>query len=511
MVHMKGALVKVHIQSRSTPALATLELHTMNTPIEAIKAKHQKVVDGFISGKTLPLDYRKDQLRKLYFAIKDNQDALKDAHFKDLHRSRPEIDTLELFAVYGEITTAIAHLSEWAADTKLTGDERLKSANPVLRKTPYGAVLVMAPWNYPYVLSLAPICNAIAAGNTVVYKPSEISQHSTKVLTEVLEAALDPETFQVVLGGPEESIALLELKFDKIMFTGSTPVGKIVAVAAAKQLTPVTLELGGKSPVIVTEKANLALSAKRIAWGKFTNAGQTCIAPDYVLVEKAIADEFVAEFTKAVKEMWGSELDKDSNFGHIISSRLWERQQKLVAETKGTIALQIGTADSESLFSPPTVVTGVTPDDILMTDELFGPVLPIMTIDSLKDAPALIRHHDYPLALYLFSDDAAEHEWILQHVRAGAVVMNDTLIHAGSEAVPFGGVGSSGMGRYHGKFGFDEFTHELPVIYQTEEAEQIMSVRYPPISDDTMTKLRSLAEAKEWFPRTGPIPESPAK
>ncbi|PRT54547.1 Aldehyde dehydrogenase family 3 member B1 [Wickerhamiella sorbophila] len=478
----------------------------MYTPLEEIQHKHQRVVDSFHKGKAQSLDYRKDQLRNLYFAIKDNQGKLKEALFKDLHRPPHETDVLELFLVYSEINAALSHLSKWSSDTKLSGDKRLLLSGPVLRKSPYGAVLIVSPWNYPYLLSLAPICSAIAAGNTVVFKPTEIAEHSTKALCEVLEATLDPDTFQVVQGGPEQATALLELKWDKIFFTGSTPVGRIVAQAAAKHLTPVTLELGGKSPVIVTKTANLPLAAKRIAWGKFTNAGQTCIAPDYLVLEKPIAEKFLVEFSNAIKALYGADLTKDSpDYAHIVSARLWERQQRLVSETKGTISLQHGTPDAESLFFPPTIVTGVSSDDVLMGDELFGPILPVMTIDNMKEAPKLIQKHDYPLALYLFSTDSTEQENLLRNTRSGAAIVNDTLIQGGSSAVPFGGVGTSGTGRYHGKFGFDEFTHERPILYQSELAEMAMSLRYPPLTESKMKKLRFVSLPREWFSRTGPV------
>jgi len=473
------------------------------TAVPEIETKYESVRDGFLSGATQDLDFRREQLRDLYYAIADHEEELKQALHEDLHRSPIELEVLELNQVLGEIKLAIDKLDSWAADIPISGDIRFVGRN-VLRPTPYGVVLVLGPWNYPYLCTLVPIVSAIAAGNTVLFKPTEIAVHSTLVLQRVL-AVLDPRVLQVVVGSVEEASFILDnLSFDKIMLTGSGRVGKIVAAAAARSLTPLTLELGGKSPAIVTASASLARAAKRLAWAKFVNAGQTCIAPDYAIVDDRVADLFVAELKRAIEQLYPDDRD----LAHIVSDPLFKRASALVGSSKGTV-WQHGGSDEFSRRFPPTIVDDVSVEDSLMQDELFGPILPIIrvkTADFCSEACALVRRHDHPLALYIFATRKAEQTALINGTRSGAVTINDAVMQGGSSVIPFGGVGPSGQGRYHGKYGFDEFTFERPVVNQPNWAESLLAARYPPYTAFNALLLRLVSRPlRPGFTRRGPV------
>lgn len=476
------------------------------TKKDKINAKHETLVKGFDSGKTLDLEFRKEQLRNLYYAIKDNEQLLKDALIKDFHRSPFETEFLELHGVYSEINLAITNLDKWAADESLGFDIRMMMARPVLRRQPYGSVLIFGPWNYPYLCAIVPVVSAIAAGNTVLLKPTEMAPYSTEVVATILERALHPSIFQCVTGAVEESTALLELKWDKIMVTGSSNVGKIVATAAAKDLTPVVLELGGKSPAIVSRDANIKLAARRIAWGKFSNSGQTCIAPDYVIIDDEVKEKFIAELVKALKTSYPN-LDKDTeDWTHIATDRLWDRANKLIETTKGKVEFQWGKADKASKFYPPTVVSGVELDDCLMGEEIFAPLLPILSVSDVNtQALPIVRQHDYPLAAYFFTTNSKRADELLSRIRSGAAVVNDCIVQGGSAAIPFGGIKNSGTGRYHGKFGFDEFSHARPLLRQPNFIEALLHGRYAPYRASNLKNLRFLGVPSEWFPRSGPV------
>lgn len=476
---------------------------------QEISAKHTRLVNAFESGITRPIEARRQQLRKLYFAIADNEEALKESLVKDLYRSPIETEILELHLIYAEIELAIKNLGKWSADQSVWGDIRVAAARPKLKKSPYGAVLILGPWNYPLLSAVVPLTSAIAAGNTVLLKPTEMAPHSTDLLCSILGKYLDPNVFQSVKGSVPESTYLLSLKWDKIMVTGSCGVGKIVATAAAKNLTPVILELGGKSPVIVTANADLQIAAKRIAWGKFINAGQTCIAPDYVLVDSRVEKQFVQQFIKETTKIYQTMDKNNRDFAHIVNNKLWHRMDDLVKRTKGQIAFQHGSPDEESRFYPPTLVTDVQMDDVLMEEEIFGPILPVIAVDQVvQNASRLVAQNDHPLALYIFTNDEKEADRIVNTTRSGAVLINDTVLHGGSTGVPFGGVGSSGTGRYHGKYGFDEFTHERPILTQPLVLEKFMKARYPPYSFSKLRALRRLGRGNPRFSRQGSLEDS---
>jgi aldehyde dehydrogenase (NAD+) len=469
-----------------------------------------RVKNAFQSGKTLDIDYRLTQVRNLYYGILDNADMLKDALNQDFHRNREETEFLELQGIYGEIDLVMNELPKWVKEESAGGDIRVMTARPVIQRQPYGTVLIVSPWNYPYLLSVAPIISAIAAGNTIIFKPTEVAPNSTQALTKVLQSCLDPDLLQVVTGGVPEATLVLQQKFDKILFTGSTAVGRITAQAAAKHLTPVCLELGGKSPVLVSKSANIPLAARRVAWGKFVNAGQTCVAPDYVLVEPQVKDEFIRELKKAIETFYPNLSPDQKDFAHISSDRMYNRLDNIVKTTNGKVEFQLGTPDAKSRFMPPTVVSDVKPTDSLMKDELFGPLLPVLTVNDIKaDGVPFVRdNHDTPLALYVFSSDSKEANYILNHTRSGGAIVNDTILHVGVSEAPFGGIGESGMGQYHGKWGFYEFSHVRTVLRQPWIAEKLIGLRYPPYSPKKVKLLGKLAGAHVWYTRNGPVRRS---
>lgn len=479
--------------------------------IKELDTKYQSVQRGYLSHRTFDLEFRRQQLRNLYYAILDNENLIKQALHHDLHRAPAETETLEIHGLLAETVLAIRSLGDWAADEPIDADIRF-TGKKLLRKEPYGIVLVIGPWNYPFLCTLGPLISAIAAGNTALVKPTEVAVESAKAITYIIEQALDPEVAQVVNGGVQETTEVLKLKYDKIMFTGSNRVGQIVLQAAAKQplATPVALELGGKSPAVVFASANLRIAAKRLAWAKFANAGQTCIAPDYCIVEKKVAAQFVKELEKAVSKLYRDLTPTSTDgadFAQIISERMFDRLSSLVEKSNGE-RWQLGEADRASLFFPPTIVSNVSGNDSLLQEELFGPILPVVAVDSGKEASDLVvgSAHDYPLACYIFSGKNSEIDHVANYVRTGAVMVNDALIQGGSTGIPFGGVGNSGIGRYHGKWGFDEFSHEKPVVYQPNWAELIIASRYPPFKPVRAFLIKLVSRPYgSWLPRHGRV------
>ncbi|ANB11780.1 Hfd1p [Sugiyamaella lignohabitans] len=484
----------------------------MNTSQEQILEKHKLITDTFLSNKTIPLDYRLEQIRNIYWAILDNVEFLKDALYKDFYRPHDETEILELHGVFAELDSIMNHLPQWAKDEPISGGLKSMSSHPVVKRQPYGTVLIISPWNYPYFLAVNPIATAIAAGNTVIWKPTEIAPNSSRALTKVLQHAIDPSIFQVVNGAIDESTSLLNLRFDKIMLTGSTTVGKIVASAAAKNLTPTLLELGGKSPVLVDrDLKDYKTVAKRIAWGKFVNAGQTCVAPDYILVDAKVEHKFIAALKDAIAELYPN-LNKDTpDYCHIVSDRMYNRLSSLVDTTEGNVEFQHGVPDEKTRFLPPTIVSGVKPTDSLMKDELFGPLLPIIAVNDISSEGVdfIVENHDHPLALYVFTADQKKADSILARTRSGGAIWNDTIIHVGVTEAPFGGIGESGSGAYHGKYGFDEFSHKRTILKQPFYVEFLLKLRYPPYTKGNVKKLTKLSYSKNpWYSRDGPVRRS---
>jgi aldehyde dehydrogenase (NAD+) len=413
----------------------------------------------FATGQTKPLAWRLAQLQKLKQAVIDRQAQILAAVKADLGRSEFE-GYFEISAVM-EINIALKNLAKWMKPRSVKTGMDVFPAKAWVQPDPLGVVLVIGPWNYPFSLVFSPLVGAIAAGNCAIVKPSEHAPHTSRVVAELVQATFPPEYVCVLEGDAETSQALLAERFDHIFFTGGTAIGRIVMAAAAKHLTPVTLELGGKSPCIVDAKTNLARAAKRIAWGKFLNAGQICIAPDYLLIDRSVKAEFLNHFQAVVTEFYGDNPANSADYGRIINARQFNRLVGLLNDGKAVIG---GQFDADSRYIAPTVLDGVKADAAVMQEEIFGPILPVVEYGELSEAIAFINQRPKPLALYLFSDDAQTQQQILDQTSSGAVCINDTVMQVGVNGLPFGGVGESGMGRYHGKFSFDTFSHDKSVL-----------------------------------------------
>ncbi|SEM11543.1 aldehyde dehydrogenase (NAD+) [Mesobacillus persicus] len=432
----------------------------------------------FRTEKTKDLSYRLEALEKLRSAVRDYEKPLMEALRSDLNKSEFDAYTTEIMIVLEEIKFTINHLKSWAKPRKVkTPITHIGSASYIYPE-PYGVALIIAPWNYPFQLAVAPLIGAIAAGNCAVIKPSELTPNTSEVFAQLIAETFPEEFIAVVQGGVETSQVLLEEKFDYIFFTGSVPVGKVIMEAAAKNLTPVTLELGGKSPCIVHEDANLKLAAKRIAWGKFVNAGQTCVAPDYLYLHKRIRDPFIELFKDAIKELYGNTPLENPDFTRIVSERHFNRLKTFLDNGKVLIG---GSSNPERLRIEPTVLTEINWGDAVMEDEIFGPILPILEYENLAEAIEGIDNHPKPLALYLFSENDDIQTKVLNQVTFGGGCINDTVYHLGSPHLPFGGVGTSGIGAYHGKGSFDTFSHEKSVLKQTTKFD--LPFRYPNMKD----------------------------
>ncbi|WP_226584522.1 aldehyde dehydrogenase [Halobacillus litoralis] len=419
----------------------------------------------FRSGQTKDVQFRKDALNKLKELMMSHEQDILDALKKDLNKPEIEAKRAEVGLVLSEINYMIENLTSWSTPVEVKTPETHGEAESFIVPEPYGAALVIAPWNYPVQLAVNPLAGAIAAGNTAVLKPSELTPNTSNLLAEMINENFPEEYVRVVEGEVETSTALLKEKFDYIFFTGSTGVGRIVAEAAAKNLTPTTLELGGKSPAIVHEDADLDETAKRLARGKFANAGQTCVAPDYVYAHRSVKDQLITKIKEVITNTYGGEVS-GSTFPHVVSERHFDRLQNFLDNGKLVAG---GKSDRSQLFIEPTVLDEISWDDAVMKDEIFGPILPIMTYDETFDAIEEIMNHPKPLALYLFSDDEKVQDDVLNNISFGGGAINDTINHMTSHYLPFGGVGDSGMGAYHGKASFDTFSHFKSILKRSNK------------------------------------------
>jgi aldehyde dehydrogenase (NAD+) len=431
----------------------------------------------FRTGATLPVSFRINQLVRLKKLLKENETVLIDALKSDLGKSAFEAYTTEIGMVYQEINTALRNVEKWANPRRVPLPIFHFPASGYIIPEPYGTVLIISPWNYPVQLSLNPLVSAIAAGNCVILKPSANSARVSQVLADLISRLYPRKYIAVVQGGREENAALIEQRFDKIFFTGSTAVGRVVMEAASRHLTPVTLELGGKSPVIVDRTANLGVAARRILWGKTINSGQTCVAPDYVLVDYRIKSELLKAMKIELKRLWGVSPLSNREYPRIINKKHFDRLIELMRNENIFLG---GGYDSSTLRIEPTVLDEVDFDSPVMQQEIFGPILPVLAYKSLDEAIFRIVTRPKPLALYLFTRDKSVKNRVLGEISFGGGCINDTLMHLASSKLPFGGVGSSGMGRYHGKYGFCTFSHEKSVVNKGFFPD--ISIRYPPYS-----------------------------
>lgn len=432
----------------------------------------------FTKRETRSTTFRIKQLKALKSLLKDNDQMIIDAVYADFKKAPFETFGTEIGLIISEINHAIKNLRNWVKPIKVASSlVNFPSQNYILTE-PFGSVLILAPWNYPVQLSLLPLVGAISAGNTAVIKPSELTPNTSSVLAELIAQYFDPQYVAVVNGGVEVSTSLLELNFDYIFFTGSTRVGKIIMQSAAKRLTPVTLELGGKSPCIIDETADLEISAKRIVWGKFVNAGQTCVAPDYLLVHESVKTDFITHLKMAITSLYGENPKESPDYPRVINKAHFNRLSSFL--DNGTLAFG-GDTDSDSNYISPTLLDDVSWEDSVMKDEIFGPILPILTYQALADIVTQVRKFPRPLALYVFTTNDVTEQFILENISFGGGAINDTIAQLGNHNLSFGGVGASGFGSYHGKASFDSFSHQKSIMKKSFMMD--IPLRYAPYDD----------------------------
>ncbi len=434
--------------------------------------------DSYNNGAMRDIEARRTQLQQLRRLLVEQEGPILDALATDLRKPPMEAYATEVGVALSEIDHALKHLDKWCAPERVKVALTFKPGSAEIIPEPLGVVLIIAPWNYPMQLLLAPLVPALAAGNTVVLKPSEVAPATAAVMAQYIPHYLDERVVQVVTGGVAETTALLEETFDHIFYTGNGTVGRIVMAAAAKHLTPVTLELGGKSPVIVAADADIDVAARRIAWGKFINAGQTCVAPDYVLVDASVEDKLMGALLRAVHDFYGDDPRSSPDYARIVNERHWDRLTALLDAGGFDATVCGGHGDRASRYLPPTVLVGVKPDAAVMQEEIFGPILPVIAVGDVDEAIRIVNNGDKPLALYVFSSSEAIIDRVLSRTSAGGVLVNHTVLHVGVTELPFGGVGGSGMGAYHAKAGFDTFTHRKSVLRKPTKPDP--SILYPP-------------------------------
>lgn len=452
-----------------------------------IQKKLEKQKAFFASGKTKDVQFRIEMLKALRSAIKKYEKEISDALKLDLNKSAFEAYETEIGIVLEELNYTIKNVFKWAKPKRKKTPIVLFLSSSYVYTEPYGSVLIMSPWNYPFQLTVAPLIGSIAAGNCSMVKPSEYSFHTAEILEKIIKEIFDESYVDIVRGGREANTSLLDEKFDYIFFTGSPTVGRIAMESAAKHLTPVTLELGGKSPCIVDETADIPLSAKRITWGKFLNAGQTCVAPDYLFVHHSVKDELISEIKKYIGIFYGNAPVTNDDYPKIINQKHFERLLGLLEDEQ---IFTGGQSNKETNQIAPTIIDNVTWESPLMQEEIFGPLLPVLTFKNLPDALAAINDKPKPLALYLFTTSKKNEEKTLHTVSFGGGCINDTVVHLSSPHLSFGGVGESGMGQYHGKASFDTFSHEKSIVKKSNKID--VPLRYPPFRDKNFAQLKKI-------------------
>lgn len=431
----------------------------------------------FNTHKTKNLKFRKQQLKLLSKNIKNHENELLDALYKDLGKSKVEAYATEIGMLLKSIKLMRKELKNWSKTKQTDTPLYLFPTKSYIKKEPYGTVLIIGPFNYPVQLVFEPLIGAIAAGNTAIVKPSELTPHVAIVIKDIIEDTFDEAYVSVVEGGIEETQTLLSLPFDYMFFTGSEKVGKIVYEAAARKLIPVTLELGGKSPVIVDDTANIKVASERISFGKFTNAGQTCVAPDYILVQRKVKNDLIKALKKTITEFYGENIEKSPDFGRTVNQKHFNRLNDLIQIHKDNVVFG-GNSSKEDLYIEPTLLDNITNDNKIMKEEIFGPILPIITYDNFDEVLEIIQSKSKPLSLYLFSEDENMTHRVVEELSFGGGAINDTLMHLANPNLPFGGVGSSGIGQYHGKYSFDTFSHMKSYTFKSTRLES--SLFFPP-------------------------------
>lgn len=450
---------------------------------------HRKQADHKMDYKN-DIGYRKETLKKLLYNIQKSEDLIVQALYDDFKKPEFEAVLTETNYVISELKDTIKNIYSWSKPKNIFPSLLNFPSTDYIYKEPYGKVLVIAPWNYPFQLALCPLIAAVAAGNRVVLKPSELTPHTAAIITKIISKTFHVKHVEVVEGGIEEANKLLAKRWDYIFFTGSVSVGKIVAKAAAENLTPVTLELGGKNPCIIDETANLKLAAKRIVWGKFINAGQTCIAPDYILIQKNMKINFVTFLIDEILKAYGKKIDKSPDFARIINTKNWLRLDSMIERDKVIFG---GETDADKLYISPTIIEEPALDSPVMREEIFGPILPILTYENEADIEHVISRYEKPLAFYVFSEDNSFAKKLITTYSFGGGCINDTVVHFSNKRLPFGGVGHSGIGAYHGQLSFDIFSHHKAVVKKANWLD--LPMRYAPYKD----KLTSLKRLLDWL------------
>lgn len=431
----------------------------------------------YFSGATKTAQFRKEQLLKLRATIQKYEKNILEALRVDLGKGEFEAYATEVGIVLDSISYMLKHIDEWMKPETIKTPIHFQPAKSFIIREPYGVVLIIGPFNYPFQLVMEPLIGAIIGGNTAIVKPSEMSVHTAAITRRILEETFDPHFVRVVEGEKEEVTALIHASFDYIFFTGSVAVGKVIMRAASERLTPIALELGGKSPTIVDQTANLEVAAKRIAWGKFTNTGQTCVAPDYLLVHSSVKEKFVGILKKTIQDFYGDDVQKSVDYGRIVNERHFDRLHSILEREQHAITYG-GYADRSDLFIAPTILENVTWQSPSMEDELFGPILPIMEYEDLRLAIHQIRQLPKPLAAYFFSETDKAIQYFLDELPFGGGCVNDTVTHVGNSFLPFGGVGPSGVKAYHGKASFENFTHAKSILKKSSKLAT--DLLYPP-------------------------------
>lgn len=445
----------------------------------------KKQREFFFTGKTKNIDFRIKSLEKLENSIRKYQDTIEQALKKDLNKSELESYMTEIGMVLSDLNFVKKRLKKWSKDEKVLTPLSQFHSRSFITKEPYGVTLIISPWNYPFLLCIQPLIGAIAAGNTAILKVSEDSIYTSDVVYQMIKDTFSDEYVTVIRGDKEIATELLNQKFDYIFFTGGPNVGKIVMEKASRNLTPVTLELGGKSPCIVEESANLKVAAKRIVFGKYLNSGQTCVAPDYLLLQESIKEEFIQDLKEAILIFYTNDPISNADYSRIINEKNFDRLKNLM---KGEKIIYGGDTDRESLKIEPTLLDKITLDSPIMQEEIFGPILPIITFNDIKEAEDIILQMEKPLALYLFTQNKKIEKEILKNISFGGGCINDTVMQLVSSRMPFGGVGGSGMGSYHGKYSFDTFTHKKSIIKKYTWID--LPIRYLPYDEFKMKLIK---------------------
>ncbi|KAF5376651.1 hypothetical protein D9615_007812 [Tricholomella constricta] len=468
------------------------------TPVDEIAQIHATLRTTFRKGVTRPLAWRRHQLLQLALMMQENVDAFADSLEADLGKPRMEAIATEVGVIYERATICAQNLEEWTKPQAVEVPEWQQSWSPTVHKGAKGTILIISPWNYPLILTLQPLYGAISAGCCAVIKASEVAPNYATLLARLLPQYLDQSAYRVVLGAVPEITKLLELQWDHIFYTGNGRVARIIAAAAAKHLTPLTLELGGKSPVIVDGTFDISLAAKRILWGKINNAGQICVAPDYVVVLRDQQDELIAGLKSAYESFYPNGALNSTSYGRIVSDTHFERLKGQLKRTRGEVAF--GGQTNEKRWFEPTIVKDVAGDDPLLEEEIFGPILPVVPVDSVEDAIEFITSRDHPLVLYVFTEDPKTKASIIDRTMSGNLVFNDTVQQLAVNTLPFGGVGESGYGRQILKYSFESFTYDRSCVDIPRAAEPTLEIRYPPYTDKNLAILSAPLRAK--------IPES---